>query len=98
MSKLPLQTMAAATVLLVALSSCAPENDSAQKYRAMQAAYEGRIAEMQRAYDELNGLLVLAEERLENQLRNEKTRGGRDGRGCKEDASPDDATKIPTSD
>jgi len=37
-----------------------------QRYASMQAAYEGRISQMQLAYDELNGLLVLAEERFQN--------------------------------
>ena len=30
-----------------------------QRYASMQAAYEGRISQMQLQYDELNGLLVL---------------------------------------
>lgn len=33
-------------------------------FAAMQAAYEGRLAEMQASYDELNGALVLTEERF----------------------------------
>ncbi len=37
-----------------------------QRYASMQAAYEGRVSQMQLAYDELNGLLVLAEERFQN--------------------------------
>lgn len=40
-----------------------------QRYASMQAAYEGRISQMQLAYDELNGLLVLAEERFQNATR-----------------------------
>jgi hypothetical protein len=35
-----------------------------QRYASMQSAYEGRVSQMQLAYDELNGLLVLAEERF----------------------------------
>lgn len=34
------------------------------RYRSMQQTYEGRISKMQLAYDELNGLLTLAEERF----------------------------------
>lgn len=34
------------------------------RFRSMQQAYEGRISKMQLAYDELNGLLTLAEERF----------------------------------
>lgn len=40
-----------------------------QRYASMQAAYEGRVSQMQLAYDELNGLLVLAEERFQNATR-----------------------------
>jgi len=40
-----------------------------QRYASMQAAYEGRISQMQLQYDELNGLLVLAEERFQNATR-----------------------------
>lgn len=40
-----------------------------QRYISMQAAYEGRVSQMQLAYDELNGLLVLAEERFQNATR-----------------------------
>ena len=35
----------------------------------MQSAYESRVSQMQLAYDELNGLLVLAEERFQNATR-----------------------------
>lgn len=34
------------------------------RFRSMQQAYEGRISKMQLAYDELNGLLTLAEDRF----------------------------------
>ena len=37
-----------------------------QRYASMQSNYEGRVSQMQLAYDELNGLLVLAEERFQN--------------------------------
>ena len=40
-----------------------------QRYASMQSAYEGRVSQMQLAYDELNGLLVLAEERFQNATR-----------------------------
>ena len=40
-----------------------------QRYASMHAAYEGRISQMQLQYDELNGLLVLAEERFQNATR-----------------------------
>jgi murein DD-endopeptidase MepM/ murein hydrolase activator NlpD len=40
-----------------------------QRYASMTAAYEGRVSQMQLAYDELNGLLVLAEERFQNATR-----------------------------
>jgi murein DD-endopeptidase MepM/ murein hydrolase activator NlpD len=40
-----------------------------QRYASMQMAYEGRISQMQLQYDELNGLLVLAEERFQNATR-----------------------------
>ena len=36
-----------------------------QHFATMQAAYEGRLAEMQASYDELNGALVLTESRFE---------------------------------
>lgn len=40
-----------------------------QRYASMQSTYEGRVSQMQLAYDELNGLLVLAEERFQNATR-----------------------------
>lgn len=40
-----------------------------QRYASMQSAYESRVSQMQLAYDELNGLLVLAEERFQNATR-----------------------------
>ncbi len=40
-----------------------------QRYSSMQAAYEGRISQMQLQYDELNSMLVLAEERFQNATR-----------------------------
>src|SRR5215470_13982677 len=39
------------------------------RYAGMQTAYETRVTEMQLAYDELNGLLVLSEERFQNATR-----------------------------
>lgn len=45
-----------------------------QRYKGMQAAYEVRVSEMQRAYDELSGLLVFAEERFQNATLNLETR------------------------
>ena len=40
-----------------------------QRYASMQTAYESRVSQMQLGYDELNGLLVLAEERFQNATR-----------------------------
>ena len=40
-----------------------------QRYASMQDVYESRISQMQLGYDELNGLLVLAEERFQNATR-----------------------------
>lgn len=37
-----------------------------QHFATIQAAYEGRLAEMQAAYDELNGAIVLTQERFTN--------------------------------
>ncbi len=58
--------MLAASVLLTALPSCAPSGNQAPPFHEMQAAYEKRIAQLELAYDELNGLLVLADERFSN--------------------------------
>jgi murein DD-endopeptidase MepM/ murein hydrolase activator NlpD len=40
-----------------------------QRYASMQAAYEGRVSQMQLQYDEMNSLLTLAEERFQNATR-----------------------------
>lgn len=40
-----------------------------QRYASMQSAYESRISQMQLAYDDMNGLLALAEERFQNSTR-----------------------------
>jgi hypothetical protein len=40
-----------------------------QRYASMQDVYESKISQQQLAYDELNGLLVLAEERFQNATR-----------------------------
>lgn len=45
-----------------------------QRYTGMQTAYETHVTEMQRAYDELSGLLVFAEERFQNATRDLETR------------------------
>ena len=40
-----------------------------QRYASMQDVYEAKLTQQQLAYDELNGLLVLAEERFQNATR-----------------------------
>jgi hypothetical protein len=40
-----------------------------QRYASMQDVYEAKLSQQQLAYDELNGLLVLAEERFQNATR-----------------------------
>lgn len=40
-----------------------------QRYASMQSVYEARMSQSQLAFDELNGLLVLAEERFQNSTR-----------------------------
>jgi murein DD-endopeptidase MepM/ murein hydrolase activator NlpD len=40
-----------------------------QRYTSMQSAYESRISQMQLSYDDLNSMLVLAEERFQNATR-----------------------------
>jgi hypothetical protein len=85
MSTSRLTTMAIGTVLLVTLTSCTQESDRTQQLATMQAAYEGRIAKMQLAYDELQALLDLSEARFQNELRTAKPARQRDGCACKEE-------------
>ncbi len=56
-----------ATVVVVFKEQIISAKD--QRYASMQDVYESKISQQQLAYDELNGLLVLAEERFQNATR-----------------------------
>lgn len=59
--------VAYASVVVVFKEQLITEKDS--RYANMRATYDGKVSQMQRAHDDLTGLLVLAEERFQNATR-----------------------------